>query len=101
MDTFLIGGAFASADRTFVKDHTAHLLARALALWNMTGILVFRAVDTPVSAFLIGGLSTWLLKSPHVTLAAWLSHPTPVFIGVLSYSLYLWQQLFLGPRSEW
>jgi peptidoglycan/LPS O-acetylase OafA/YrhL len=100
-DTFLIGGAFAIADRTFVKDRTAHLFASGLVLWSIVGLLYFGAIDTPVSALLIGGLITWLAQSPRTPLAILLSRPAPVLIGVLSYSIYLWQQLFLGPRLHW
>jgi peptidoglycan/LPS O-acetylase OafA/YrhL len=30
----------------------------------------------------------------------WLEHPAVAAIGVRSYSIYLWQQLFLNPRAD-
>jgi peptidoglycan/LPS O-acetylase OafA/YrhL len=101
IDTFLIGGAFAISGRTFVKTSTAHLYAGAIILWSLIAPLYFGAIETPVCAGLIGGLITWLVKSPSIQLAIWLSKPIPVLIGTMSFSLYLWQWLFLGPRFQW
>ena len=101
MDTFLIGGAFAIADRSFICGRSAPFFAGALAVWSIVGPGVFPAIDTCVSAAIIGAMVTWLAKSPADGAAARLSKPGPVAVGTISYSLYLWQQLFLGPHLRW
>ena len=101
MDTFLIGGAFAIADRTFICARSAPFFIGALAVWSIVGPGCFPAIDTCVSAAIIGAVVTWLAKSPADGAAVWLSKPGPVAVGAISYSLYLWQQLFLGPHLRW
>jgi peptidoglycan/LPS O-acetylase OafA/YrhL len=101
MDTFLIGAGFALTNKTFVTSYSAPMIVLGLTVWTVLGPAWFITVDTAVAAVLIGGLITWLAKSPECAVAGWLSRPVPVFVGVLSYSIYLWQQLFLGPRSAW
>jgi peptidoglycan/LPS O-acetylase OafA/YrhL len=101
MDTFLIGGAFAITDWTFVRNTSAALYTALFISWSIIGPAYLVAVDTSVAAVLIGGLITWLAKSPGTTTAKFFSLPVAVSAGVLSYSLYLWQQLFLGPRLRW
>ena len=42
MDTFLIGGAFAIADRTFISGRSAPFFIGALAVWSIVGPGCFR-----------------------------------------------------------
>jgi peptidoglycan/LPS O-acetylase OafA/YrhL len=110
MDTFLIGAAFAISDWTFVRARYAHFVLAALILWSVLtphflgtvaapGLLAL--IDTPVSAFLLGGLISWLVKPSGQRAARYLSRKPIVALGVVSYSIYLWQQLFFGPRMHW
>ena len=73
MDTFLIGGAFAVADWGWMKTAPVYLAVPVLLLWvpSAIGISFLAPVDTAVTAF-----------------------------GILSYSIYLWQQLFLVPFAH-
>jgi peptidoglycan/LPS O-acetylase OafA/YrhL len=41
----------------------------------------------------------WAMQNPATTVGRFLNAPAVAFIGVLSYSLYLWQQLFLDRYS--
>jgi peptidoglycan/LPS O-acetylase OafA/YrhL len=110
MDTFLIGAAFAISDWTFVRRRSAHFVLAALVLWTImtprflgtaTEPGLIALLDTPVSAFLLGGLISWLAKSSGEGAARFLSSRPIVALGVVSYSIYLWQQLFLGPGMHW
>ena len=42
----------------------------------------------------------WAMRNPGGRAGRCLNQPTTSFIGVLSYSLYLWQQLFLDRSSD-
>jgi peptidoglycan/LPS O-acetylase OafA/YrhL len=39
----------------------------------------------------------WLVSHPGSRAGRWLEHPVVVHVGLLSFSLYIWQQLFLTP----
>lgn len=41
----------------------------------------------------------WAMTHPHTAIGRYLNSPAVRFVGVLSYSLYLWQQLFLDRTS--
>jgi peptidoglycan/LPS O-acetylase OafA/YrhL len=55
-----------------------------------------------VSVMNIGiALSTdWAMRYPAGMVGAFLNRPLVAFLGVLSYSLYLWQQMFLNRTSN-
>jgi peptidoglycan/LPS O-acetylase OafA/YrhL len=103
LDTFLIGGAFAIADWTWVKSAPAHLVTALLLLWYPLSLNThaLRSLETPVAAFAMATLIVWLVKNPGSKAARMLSGRAPVLIGTWSYSIYLWQQIFLGPHSRW
>ncbi len=42
----------------------------------------------------------WAIRNPETRVGRLLNRPVLVTIGVLSYSLYLWQQLFLTPLNH-
>jgi peptidoglycan/LPS O-acetylase OafA/YrhL len=42
----------------------------------------------------------WAMRNPHSLTGRLLNQPTISFVGVLSYSLYLWQQPFLNRTSD-
>ena len=103
LDTFLIGGAFAIGDWKWPRTAPVHIVAALLIVWcplafNTTFLLPF---DTAVTAFAMATMIAWLVANPDSAAGRLLSHPAPVLVGVLSYSLYLWQELFLGPHMRW
>jgi peptidoglycan/LPS O-acetylase OafA/YrhL len=103
LDTFLIGGAFAIADWTWVKSAPAHLVTALLLLWYPLSLNTYalRSLETPVAAFAMATLIVWLVKNPESKAARMFSGRAAVLIGTWSYSIYLWQQIFLGPHQRW
>ena len=53
-----------------------------------------------LTGFSMAFLIAWLLKNPGCLGGRWLTSKPAVHIGVLSYSIYLWQQLFLTPLNK-
>jgi len=103
MDTFLIGAAFAIANWEWTRALEPRFIIPFLAIWFETAPF-HRAtlpVDTAVTAFGVGALILWLVQNPQLRPAFHLSRPAVVYLGAISYSLYLWQQLFLGPHLRW
>jgi peptidoglycan/LPS O-acetylase OafA/YrhL len=43
----------------------------------------------------------WAIESSSGMVRGWLNSPSLAHIGVLSYSLYLWQQIWLCPEFHW
>ena len=58
------------------------------------------ALATLGTALLIAFVVNWLLENPTSIIDRLLSVPVLLFIGRLSFSLYLWQQLYLGPALK-
>lgn len=58
-------------------------------------------METPVTAFAMATLIVWLVKNPESRAARMFSMRVAVLIGTWSYSIYLWQQIFLGPNQRW
>jgi peptidoglycan/LPS O-acetylase OafA/YrhL len=56
-------------------------------------------VGLSLSGIAVAFILLWVLRQPSTQFSRLLSTPLLVHIGVLSYSLYLWQQLFLTPRN--
>jgi peptidoglycan/LPS O-acetylase OafA/YrhL len=42
----------------------------------------------------------WVMRNSHTAVGRFLNWPAISFLGVFSYSLYLWQQLFLNRESD-
>jgi peptidoglycan/LPS O-acetylase OafA/YrhL len=103
LDTFLIGGAFAIADWNWVKRVPPELAAALLLFWHPLAIefRLLQPVESAVTAFLIATLIAWLVANPGGAAGRALSHPYAVLGGTLSYSIYLWQQLFFGSNAGW
>jgi peptidoglycan/LPS O-acetylase OafA/YrhL len=103
LDTFLIGGAFAIGDWKWPRTAPVHIVAALLIVWCPLAIktTVLLPFDTAVTAFGMATMIAWLVANPNSAAGRLLSHPAPVFVGILSYSIYLWQELFLGPHARW
>jgi peptidoglycan/LPS O-acetylase OafA/YrhL len=111
IDTILAGCALALLSKTiwFLRMN-ALILSRPWVFWiacpSLVGWLLLArhipysaGVEGTVSALLIVVLLNWFLHNDGSWHARILQTPPALFLGKLSYSLYLWQQLFLGPRS--
>jgi peptidoglycan/LPS O-acetylase OafA/YrhL len=97
VDTFLIGAAFAiGTDWKWVRSipPLAFAVSVPLCYFNIVPL----AARSAALAFFIGALIRWLIESPHCVARRLLSARWPVRIGISSYSLYLWQQIFIGPE---
>lgn len=111
MDTILIGCGLALAvggmrferlsravlERAwFAPTATAALLAWLVVSWSIpyAGVVEYTTV-----AILIAGIIHWLIRNPGSVVSGWLCRPWMLFLGRLSYSLYLWQGMFLCKRS--
>ena len=103
LDTFLIGGALALYPLTWCRKIPAVLAVTAFALWTPLSLTFkwTRPFDTPVDALLLTIGIWWLIKNPRSPMARYLSTRFMVVVGTLSYSLYLWQEMFLGPHIAW
>lgn len=103
MDTLLIGSLFAMGRCKWIQTAPVELLSAVLALWVPFAICIniLRPFDTVVSALISGTLISRIARDPKCTGAKLLSRRALVALGVASYSLYLWQQLFLGPHLQW
>lgn len=107
-DSILIGCALALMLRTDrFKSLASSLFARGwvfcsilivLVAWILYARLVpySATIETGVTALLIAVLVNYLLESTTSIPVKVLSLPPLLLVGRLSYSLYLWQQLFLG-----
>jgi peptidoglycan/LPS O-acetylase OafA/YrhL len=103
LDTFLIGGSLALYRWRWFRKVPAMLAAAVFALWTPLSLTFnwTRPFDTPVAALFLTICIWWLTGNPQSRAAAWLSSPFMVLIGTLSYSLYLWQEVLLGPHIVW
>jgi peptidoglycan/LPS O-acetylase OafA/YrhL len=93
MDTFLIGGMFAVCRPKWVSAIPIFPLGLASVVWYF--LANGSVLHLPVGAFLMATVISALVERPASLEARLLSAPCLVAIGTVSYSLYLWQQLFL------
>ena len=81
--------------RWFVLVPTAAVLANYVPStklqWLFCGTIMNVAIATSVD---------WAMRNPDAPVGRFLNHRVVSFIGVLSYSWYLWQQLFLNRYSD-
>jgi peptidoglycan/LPS O-acetylase OafA/YrhL len=57
------------------------------------------SIGLTIDALILGFMIAWLHNNPLSYINQFLSNIVLVYIGKLSYSLYLWQQLFLTPLN--
>jgi peptidoglycan/LPS O-acetylase OafA/YrhL len=117
MDTILVGCALALLEggEQFERLSRAVLerwwagaaIFAALAAWLIYGPTMlaatpyFGAVQFTTTGILTVFLVHWLMRNAGSPWLRWLEIPAVLFVGRLSYSLYLWQQLFLiEPNPE-
>ena len=62
----------------------------ALALYQTAGLLLINVG--------IGMTIDWSVRNGEGRVGRWLNAPIPVWLGTISYSLYLWQQVLLNPE---
>jgi peptidoglycan/LPS O-acetylase OafA/YrhL len=83
------------SSRWFFLVPAAALAANAVPLtkvyWLLCGTIMNLAIAMSAD---------WAMRNPRTRVGRLLNWPAMCFIGVLSYSLYLWQQLFLNRHSE-
>jgi peptidoglycan/LPS O-acetylase OafA/YrhL len=60
-----------------------------LALYHTVGILLINVG--------VGLVIDWSVRNAEGRVGRWLNTPVLAWIGTISYSLYLWQQIFLNP----
>jgi peptidoglycan/LPS O-acetylase OafA/YrhL len=103
LDTFLIGGSLALRPWPLIGKLPAGIAAVAFALWTPLALTFkwLRPLDTVVGALFLTILLWWFTAHPGSRMAGFLSRPSMAMVGTLSYSLYLWQQIFLGPHIQW
>ena len=82
--------------------------ARPAILGGLLGLLMLTDVLSPkvklvdprsIEAALFALLAILPSLRPEMALTGWLEHPALVWIGRRSYSIYIWQQLFLMPHG--
>ena len=89
----------------YLNAWSAALLA-IIGFWGITGLLlvlpkqyasfITLCFKPTILAVCIGGVLIYLIQHPFSWVGRILNHPIIRHIGVLSYSLYLWQQLFVS-----
>jgi peptidoglycan/LPS O-acetylase OafA/YrhL len=57
-------------------------------------------IGMTINGLLIAGVLIYITRNPQTRLVRFLELPWMRTIGAMSYSLYLWQQLFLG-EADW
>jgi peptidoglycan/LPS O-acetylase OafA/YrhL len=71
----------------------------ALAANYVPSTKVYWLVSETVMNLCIVASVDWTLRKPDSAIGRFLNLPAVSFVGVLSYSLYLWQQIFLNRES--
>lgn len=106
IDVILIGCWFALRGEKLPAITRAQAIMAGIFVWIVSPLLAqwlggayVYTVGYTFEGVLIACVIVWGIKNPP----AWLQTPVLVHIGLISYSLYLWQGLFLGsPRfSPW
>jgi peptidoglycan/LPS O-acetylase OafA/YrhL len=114
LDTMMIGCILAmlNGQQLWEKLRRRYLTAWSAAAMAVLGFLVVPALllvlpkalssaldlaaRPTMMAICIGGVMVYLIESPECFVGRVLNHPVVRHVGVLSYSLYLWQQLFMS-----
>jgi peptidoglycan/LPS O-acetylase OafA/YrhL len=61
---------------------------------------LFAPLDATIEQFIIAFLLVTMVAGKPTSASAFLNHPWVMHLGRLSYSLYIWQQLFLSPHRQ-
>jgi peptidoglycan/LPS O-acetylase OafA/YrhL len=73
----------------------AVVLLTMLAIWGAFGENISRALYTTISEILVAAVLSHAVMSPQDLFAAALRNRLLRYFGTISYSLYLWQELFV------
>lgn len=103
MNTLLIGAVFAIFRPAWLLSVPLMPVCLLLSVWWVAALSPWaRPLHGSVAALLIGFLISRCADHHSRSVGTHLlSQPALRFAGTLSYSLYLWQQLFLGPNLRW
>ena len=103
-DTFLIGASSALGwTSPTLRQIPMKWIAAVLLPWSVFSPVfsATRPIQCALQALMIMSILQWLLDNPESLVSRGLSHPVLRTVGTVSYSLYLWQQLLLGPHFRW
>jgi peptidoglycan/LPS O-acetylase OafA/YrhL len=99
-DTFMIGGLLAIASSIQVGKVLAFASGLLLIPWMSIAPTCAPALDTAVAAGMIACFLKWLIDNPGTVVSRLISSKPLTSLGKVSYSLYLWQQVFFGPATS-
>lgn len=85
--------------RLFHPAWSIVLIALVLVMNRLSGYTIVGVLGTPVLNLALAVLIHRSVFLAHSPIGAFLNWRPVVFVGVLSYSLYVWQQLFLNRSS--
>jgi peptidoglycan/LPS O-acetylase OafA/YrhL len=71
----------------------------ASAIFSHMSGKYYIAFSDPVASLLVAACLLGIWYSPGSHLHRWLNNPAMVAVGILSYSMYLWQQPFTNPST--
>ncbi|HEY0674228.1 MAG TPA: acyltransferase [Longimicrobiales bacterium] len=63
-------------------------------------LFLYQLIGVPVINISIAVLIDWAMRNPHGAVGRILNHRVLMFLGVISYSAYLWQQVFLNRHAQ-
>jgi peptidoglycan/LPS O-acetylase OafA/YrhL len=67
---------------------------------HMAAQLFTTMIGPTITALSVGGIVTWVVEKPESIAGRLLNWRPIVHIGIISYSLYLWQQIFVSHESK-
>ncbi len=88
--------------RQVARGYAAGLLAGLLALWAVFGEALSRPLHITVSEIIVTLLLERIVLCPENRIGALLRSQLLRYLGTISYSLYLWQELFVtADKPSW